>query len=195
MVVPDFYEGNLEPSFVRLRLAGVRVVGLKASEGYTYVDHRVAGRAARARRLRIRRIFYHFARPDLHPEGAHAEADHFLAVAAPLLRKGDYLALDLERGDPSPALIAWCRSFNHRVHDRIGRWPLFYANRDYCNRLRAQSPIGGGLWLADYGPNDGRRHPGPPPAPWKHVKLHQYTSRGSVRGATPPTDLSFAANL
>jgi GH25 family lysozyme M1 (1,4-beta-N-acetylmuramidase) len=192
VIVPDFSENNAEPSFVRLRLGGARLVGLKASEGITFVDGTLAARARRARLARVRRIFYHFARPDLHPGNARSEADHFLAVVSPLLRKSDYLALDLERGHPDTALVLWCRTFNHRVHERTGRWPLFYANRDYCDRLQASFPIGGGLWLAEYGPNDGREHPVSAPKPWRQLKLHQYTSVGRIKGASPPTDLSAA---
>ncbi len=96
MIVPDFYEGNAEPSFVRLRLGGVRLVGLKASEGITFVDSTVGARAKRARLAGIRRLFYHFARPDLHPNGAISEADHFVSVVAPMLRANDYVALDFE---------------------------------------------------------------------------------------------------
>lgn len=190
MITPDFYEGNAEPSFLRLRLKGVRIVGLKASEGLHFVDSTVAARAARARRAGLRRIFYHFARADLHPRSPGEEADHFLSVVHPLLRDSDYLALDVEVGEPNKALESWCRAFNHRVKSRAGRWPLFYANRDYCKRLALTLPIGGGLWLAEYGPNDGQPHPVTPPHPWQNIKLHQYTSVGRISGATPPTDLS-----
>jgi lysozyme len=190
VITPDFYEGNGEPSFLRLRLQGVRVVGLKASEGLHFVDTTLAARAKRARRVRLRRIFYHFARPDLHPRTPSDEADHFIAVVHPFLRADDYLALDVEVGEPNKGLESWCRAFNHRVKMRVDRWPLFYANRDYCERLSLVLPIGGGLWLAEYGPNDGQPHPVTPPHPWTHIKLHQYTSVGRLRGATPPTDLS-----
>jgi lysozyme len=193
VLVPDFYEGNAEPSFTRLRLGGVRLVGLKATEGYTFVDATVRARAKRARLAGIRRLFYHFARPDLHPNGAITEADHFLGVVAAMVRKGDYLALDFETRNGKLAGKAhadWARAFNHRVQRRLGKWPLFYANPDMIGFLDQSLPIGGGLWLAAYGPNDGHQHPVRPPHPWQKIKLHQFTSEGTIPGATHPTDLS-----
>jgi GH25 family lysozyme M1 (1,4-beta-N-acetylmuramidase) len=193
LIVPDFYEGNAEPSFVRLRFNGVRLVGLKASEGYTFVDSTVKARAKRARNAGLRRLFYHFARPDLHPSGAISEADHFVSVVAPMLRSSDYLALDFETRNGKLAGKAhtdWARAFNHRVQRRTGKWPLFYANPDMIGFLNPAIPIGGGLWLAAYGPNDGKQHAVSAPHPWKHIKLHQFTSQGRITGATHPTDLS-----
>ncbi len=193
MIVPDFYEGNAEPSFVRLRLGGVRLVGLKASEGMTFVDSTVRARAKRARLAGIRRLFYHFARPDLHPNGAISEADHFVSVVAPMLRANDYVALDFETRNGKLAgktHTDWARAFNHRVQRRVGKWPLFYSYPDLIGFLNPAIPIGGGLWLAAYGPNDGNQHPVSPPHPWQRIKLHQYTSEGRIAGATHPTDLS-----
>jgi len=178
---------------VRLRLGGVRLVGLKASEGITFKDRTVDSRAIRARSVGLRRLFYHFARPDLHPNGAITEADHFVGVVHKHLGAKDWLALDFEVRNGKlggKAHTDWCRAFNHRVQIRTGKWPLFYANPDMIGFLNPFLPIGGGLWLAAYGPNDGRQHPVSAPHPWKHVKLHQYTSQGRIAGATHPTDLS-----
>jgi lysozyme len=193
VIVPDFYEGNAEPSFVRLRLGGVRLVGLKASEGITFVDQTLRKRARRARLTGIRRLFYHFARPDLHPNGAISEADHFVSVVAPLLRPKDLVALDFEVRNGKiggKTHSDWARAFNHRVKLRTDKWPLFYANPDMIGFLNPSIPIGGGLWLAAYGPNDGNQHPVSSPHPWQKIKLHQYTSEGRIKGATHPTDLS-----
>jgi hypothetical protein len=54
-----------------------------------------------------------------------------------------------------------------RSDRRLARWPL---------------------WLAAWGPNDGRRHP-PPPTPWPW-SIHQYTSRGGPGGS--PLDRNYA---
>jgi GH25 family lysozyme M1 (1,4-beta-N-acetylmuramidase) len=60
--------------------------------------------------------------------------------------------------------------------------------------MRPRTPIGSGLWLASYGPNDGKRHRYVVPAPWRVAVLHQYTSRGRI-GGIYPLDLNYAAKL
>jgi GH25 family lysozyme M1 (1,4-beta-N-acetylmuramidase) len=191
--IPDFYEMNGEPSFVAMRAIGVRCVGLKASEGISYVDAKFHARRRRAVLTGMKIIPYHFARPDLHPTGAKTEAQHFCSVIGKIGKRVRWVALDFETHSSSldrDQMVAWARDFNHEVKRLRDRWPLFYSYRDFIAQLAPTYPIGGGLWLAEYGPNNGRPFPTTPPAPWKRIRLHQFTSKGKLYGATPPTDLS-----
>jgi GH25 family lysozyme M1 (1,4-beta-N-acetylmuramidase) len=190
---PDLYEFNPEPRWLLLRLRTQRVI-LKASQGTGHVDSKFAARYKTARRLGLSVIAYHFCEPDnFTPKD---EAEHFLSVIGN--RKLYALALDCESRqghDPVAALgpgqlAQWCRDFNQHVHAKRGVWPYFYANRDYIKRLALTKPIGGGLWLADYGTNDGRQHPVLAPQPWKRIRLHQFTSQGRILGMAAPGDVS-----
>jgi lysozyme len=192
-LVPDFSGNNETPAFLALRRAGVRVVGLKATEGLTWVDKTYAARRRRALLAGLRPLPYHFARPDLHPRQAQGEAEHFVGVVGRRRIRRFGLALDFEtlcHDCGAAAMQAWARAFSQRVHQLTGEWPGFYANPSMIEWLRPGKPIGGWLWLADYGRNDGHQHGTVAPAPWRRVRLHQYTSRGRVPGARGDTDLS-----
>jgi lysozyme len=192
VIVPDIYEGNAEPNWLILRLRTKRIVH-KATQGTRHVDSKFAARYAKAHKYGIGVLAYHFCEPDQH--SPKAEANHFLSVIHDKKLVGVALDCESRRGvDPLKILGAkrlekWCRDFNHVVHDTTGHWPLFYANSDYIRRMDLAKPIGGGLWLASYGPNDGKHHPVPAPRPWKKIKLHQYTSVGRLAGVHP-IDLS-----
>jgi lysozyme len=192
--VPDFSSNNRpEPSFLRLRRAGVRVVGLKATEGLTWTDPTFRARRRRAVALGLRPLPYHFARPDLHPQGARDEARHFVSVAGKRAVRRFALALDFEKPNPHlsrASMVAWARAFSQETHRLTGSFPGFYSYTSFVHDLAPSTPIGAFLWLADYGPNDGTRHPVTAPHPWKRIRLHQYTSRGLVDGAHGGIDLS-----
>ena len=75
--------------------------------------------------------------------------------------------------------------------------PLLYTYPSFWNvacgdseELKAWS-----LWLAAYGPNDGKRHPAPKVGPWKAPVVQQFTSVGVVPGISGQVDLNYAASL
>lgn len=73
-----------------------------------------------------------------------------------------------------------------------GHDPIIYGTHDVLAALHLPASVAScPLMLAGYGPNDGRRHdPGPPPAPWKAIAAHQYTSVGTIPGVSGHVDLS-----
>ena len=96
----------------RVKSDGIGFAYIKATEGTGFVDPRFGAYWAGARAAGLPRGAYHFARPDTNSgatpatvaKDAHAEADAFLAVAAP--KSGDLLpVLDLETDGLSPALM------------------------------------------------------------------------------------------
>lgn len=169
------------------RLVGVYV---KHGEGRGWEDERAEynGHNARAHGLAIG--YYHFARPDLgDPE---PEADHLIRRLATLPPATLPPALDLEHEGHAGAhdAVEWARRFNRRVHARIGVWPIFYSYPAFIVGMAPVTPIGGGLWLAATGPNDGKEHAVMPPAPWRNILLHQFTSVGRLNGHEGNIDLS-----
>lgn len=192
MIVADLSNNNHEPNWARLKRSGVAGVWLKASEGRTFVDKTFALRASRARNAGLRVGAYHFARPDANPgrDGAIFEAMHFASIVRAIGRRDLRPVLDLEHGAADPDYVRWARDWNQLTRCLLGVLPLFYSYSHYIAGLRIGSPIGSGLWLASYGPNDGARHPFQIPKPWKQIAAHQYTSNGRIEGAAGRIDLS-----
>lgn len=174
---------------------GVTGVIVKATEGTGYVNPYFAGDVKAAHAAGLPVGFYHFAEPGKH--AAADEAEWFLSH----LRGHRWeikLALDFETSGPHMTdrqLEAWARAFNACVHDATGQWPMFYSYSAFIQGLDLGRTIGNGLWLANYGPNDGRRVTVAAPSPWRRVLLHQYTSVGRVGGIQGNVDVSYAPSM
>ncbi|WP_306318869.1 MULTISPECIES: glycoside hydrolase family 25 protein [unclassified Streptomyces] len=145
---------------------GVSFVIIKATEGRSYVNPRLAAQTKRAREAGCVVGFYHF----LWPGNITAQAEYFVSKAPE--KAGDFLAADWETtGEGTHASNAEKDRFirevkrlrpNHRV--------LLYANRNYWLNVDTTSYAGDGLWIADY------VTAGKPKiqADWT---IHQYTDR------------------
>jgi len=190
----DVSDNNGAVDFGEVARAGIAAVWVKATEGRTFAaetyEHNL--RSARAAGLAVGA--YHFARPDHNaPED---EARHFLSFLS--LNAGDLRpALDFETASNLSAAeqVQWARDYNHVVFEEVRRWPVFYSFKSFIEGLGATTPIGGGLWLADYGRNDGAEHAVAPPRPWRRILAHQYTSNGSIPGVHGRCDVSSAEQL
>lgn len=196
----DLSSHNAIVDFKRLRDYGIEGVWHKASEGLSWNDPRFKDRQAGAAKYGMRFGAYHFARPDLHPKGAEAEALHFVHQVENIRFRDLRPVLDLEVEGAfdklSPAeLVQWARDFNQVVNRELDLVPMFYSYPYYIQKLKAVRPIGNGLWLASYGRNDGKEHPYVVPAPWVKDAAHQFTSNGTVPGVGGRVDLSRARSL
>ncbi len=144
-----------------------------------YVDGQFKRNRNEARRVGLLRGYYHFA------GGAYAaeeEADYFVeAIGA--IQKGEVLVLDWERSHANP--VAWCLAFLKRVELRTGIKPLLYINGSTSKSFN-WSPVvknNNGLWVADWGPNNGApKAGGPNYGYWPFWALWQTSSVGSVAG-------------
>ncbi|MGH3052593.1 MAG: glycoside hydrolase family 25 protein [Gaiellaceae bacterium] len=188
----------------RLVEANVRGIYPKRSEGATVADRAFASRRAAALEAGLYVGSYHYA----YPTGGDAvtEARYFVGLMRRALGREGFTrrdlrpALDLE-GNPGGlgprALEKWARDWNRVVWTELGVCGLFYSYPWFIRVvLRGTSvPIACGLWLASYGPNDGRRHPYTVPAPWKKAVMHQYTSKGRLWRGGPLYDLNYAPRL
>lgn len=194
----DVSDYQVGVDYAKVKKAGISGVWIKATEGLTwnaklYDEHR-----ANALKAGLRVGAYHFARPDLHPYDAEGEARHFAAIIGKPGRRDLKPVLDFET--PASMLtdeqeVAWARAFNKAFQGLIGLWPMFYTYQAMAQRLAPETPIGNGLWLARYGKNDGSYEPVSPPAPWKRIAAHQYTSQAVVPGVRGRCDLSWAPRL
>jgi lysozyme len=194
VTVLDVSNWNAEVDFERVRAAGIAAVYLKASEGRSFSDRSFAARRAAARAAGLHVGAYHFARPGTNPP--HVEAEHFLRVVGELDARDLRPALDFEvAGGLAVARVEWARAWNRAVRGELGAWPLFYSYPALVEALAPERPIGGGLWLASFGRNDGVEHPFRVPAPWRRALLHQFSSECRVAGCSGRVDLSHGGSL
>lgn len=194
-LVLDLSNNNASPDFGaiarwRKTIDGVKYavdgVILKVSEGATFTDPVYAEWARAARRAGLRVGGYHYARPA--GGDARVEARHFVARMG-RLKPRDYRPwLDLEENDGGlswSGLVAWSREFNQEVFRLSGHLPGIYASKAWLDRMRPDVPIGAALWLAWWSGNAMPFMP-KPPAPWKRVHLHQFTSESTGRSPVHP---------
>jgi lysozyme len=146
----------------KIAASGVRFAFVKATEGNSWTDPLYASNRAGAEKQGLLVGAYHFARPDGSTPSAiladaRAEADHFVATAAP--HPGELLpVLDLESNDGhlSPSqLTAWALAWLTRVGARIGAKPLVYSGYKFFEHNLADTvtfaAAGYMLWFPCYG--------------------------------------------
>jgi lysozyme len=163
----------------------------KATEGLGFVDSYHRQRKLAAHQLGLPFGSYHFAQLDASPV---EQARVFCTQALPFPAEALLPVLDLEAGNPAAA-EPWAKAWLHEVRVQSGVWPILYSYPDYLARMRLGMPLGNGLWLASYGKDDGRDYPYMTPAPWRKVRLHQFTSVGRLAGVAVTLDLSHTRRL
>lgn len=123
----------------------------KATEGWGYVDPLCDAHYQRAKNNHQRRGVYHFARPDLNPNGAIDEADFFVDNCQGYIKDG-ILVLDWECAVWN---VGWAKTWLDRVYSRTGVKPLIYMSASVVNDYDWSSVANAdyGLWIAGY-PNE-----------------------------------------
>jgi GH25 family lysozyme M1 (1,4-beta-N-acetylmuramidase) len=173
--------------------AGKRFVIAKATEGVGYEDGKYDVNKAGAMAAGLKFGAYHFARPDLNPNGAE-EADWFVDTAG--YQPGMLIpTLDLERyGTLTDAqLIDWVKAWLGRVYERLGVRAMIYASPSFW-----QTYMGNTRWFADNGypvlwvAHWGVTNPSVPATNWggRSWTFWQYTDNGTVPGITGGVDLN-----
>jgi GH25 family lysozyme M1 (1,4-beta-N-acetylmuramidase) len=191
----DLSNNNATPHWDAVKKAGIVGAWMKVTESASFIDQTWKPRAAAARKAGLAVGGYHFARP---ASGAGAAQATTFARQLGTIEPGDLKpVLDLEdTGHLSSAdLRQWVHDFNQKVLALTGTGPIFYSYKAFIQGLAWTSPAGYGLWLADYGADDGHDHLTSAPAPWKFVRAHQYTSRGTVPGVAGYVDRTNAPSL
>lgn len=151
-------------------LTGLDFVFVKATEGTSYVNPKMAAQAKRARDAGLVVGFYHFQVRG-NPE---AQAAYFLSKAG--ARPGEILACDWESSadgtypsnEEKDRFIKECKRLapQHRT--------VLYCNRDFWLNRDRTSYAGDGLWIADPSAPEGNPRV-------KHAWLyHQYSITGGI---------------
>jgi lysozyme len=158
----------------------------KATEGGDFRDKGFAKAMDACKVAGILRGAYHFANGATDPV---VQADNFLAAVAPY--PNTLLVLDLETAPKGSKFgtmsLAQGVAFILRVHEKTGRWCVFYSYKSLLGSMLAKATAEEKavlarcpLWEAAYGPDPMKTKP---PAPWPRWDLFQYTDH-----AAGPTD-------
>ncbi|MFF5575036.1 glycoside hydrolase family 25 protein [Streptomyces luteogriseus] len=125
---------------------GLSFVFVKATEGRSYVNPKLAAQTARARGAELVVGFYHF----LWPGNLTAQAEYFVSRAPD--RAGDILAVDWETtSDGTHASNAEKDLFIRKLKDlRPNNRVILYCNRHFWRNVDTTSYAGDALWIADY---------------------------------------------
>jgi len=171
------------------RVAPVTHLYLKVTEGVGFVDTTYAHRRVQGLAAHARIGGYHFAAL----QNPIAECDFFLEhviANAGGLRP----CLDLERGTVVSDK-AWAEAWISHFKSRKNYLPTLYGSTSLIAPLRASSALIKSCpwWRAEYGPNDGNRHP--LQGGDMGASAHQYTSVAHVPGISGNTDQSAIIQL
>ncbi len=125
---------------------GLSFVFVKATEGRSYINPKLATQTKRARDAGLVVGFYHF----LWPGHLKAQAEYFVKHAPE--KAGDILAVDWETtSEGTHASNAEKDLFIRKVKELRPNNPvLLYCNRHYWLNVDTTSYAGDGLWIADY---------------------------------------------
>jgi lysozyme len=160
---------------------GAKFVIIRAGYGGAQApDVQLAHNRDQARALGVPHQFYFFAYPGRSSGADQARQFHQFVGD---LQPGESVSLDMEDeisyGRRLVASdVAWAKEFLDTAKDLFGVKPLIYMNSDVKGRFD-WSPVAKadyGLWLANYGINDGVAHTAPDPAPWSFWAIWQYSS-------------------
>lgn len=146
----------------------------KATEGCGYVDPTCDAKYQMNKNAGKLLGVYHYARPDL-GNSAEAEAEFFVNNIRGYIGEA-ILALDWE--SPNKWDVAWAKRWLDKVKELTSVKPLIYMSSSVTFEYDWSSVVAGdyGLWVANYGNNDGSNHGCPAVGYWGIVAMHQYTS-------------------
>jgi GH25 family lysozyme M1 (1,4-beta-N-acetylmuramidase) len=187
------WQGTID--WAQVAASGKKFAYIKASESTDFVDPAYLVNRGNARAVGLYVGAYHFAQPSTTAGDAVAEADHFLAVAAPT--HGDlFPVLDLERtgGLSQAALTSWVQAYMGEILARTGVHAVIY-----CSPTFWKNYLGDTAWFAQNGYDvlwvahwTAASSPTVPGGNWggKSWTFWQYTSDGVVPGITGRVDLN-----
>ncbi|RSM90481.1 hypothetical protein DMH04_03165 [Kibdelosporangium aridum] len=183
----DIYRYQTVTDWNAVRGSGVSFVYVKGSDGGGPALVRADAQVRGAQSVDLPVGLYHYAQLSPSPE---AQANVLTAEVRRLDATGLPPALDLEDPHrPGPAARDFAFRFLNQLRANGFQSVTLYANTSMLTGINADT-IGVPntiVWAAQYGPNDGRRHPlrynG-------RANIHQYTSVGGVPGISGQVDLN-----
>lgn len=186
------WQGTID--WAKVKGASKRFSYIKATESTDFLDNMYATNRAQAKAQGIKVGAYHFARPGTNSGDAVAEANWFIANAAPV--SGELLpVLDLEvsGGLTVSQLQGWVKAFMDRVYTLTGvRGAIYVSPSFWSNYMGNSTAIATAgykvLWVAHW---TSASSPTVPAGNWNGNgwTFWQYTSSGTVAGIGGRVDL------
>ncbi len=176
-------------SWTKVDSAGVQFAFMKATEGTSYRDPKLATNWTGAAAVGVYRGAYHFARPSVGSAGTQAQ--HYVStVTRSRFDEPGSLppVLDLEAtgGLSATQLRSWVSRWLTTVEQLTGRTPIVYVSpsfwTDHLGNSTAFTRYP--LWIAHYTSASQPRIPGG----WPRWTFWQYTSSGTVSGIAGQVD-------
>lgn len=163
-------------------------VYIKATEGVSITDPKLASHVQSAIDAKIPFGLYHFAHPNLN-SGAD-EANHFLSVAKQYAC--NFIpVLDIEvptSGMTQAHLNSWMQWWDKIITEHFPTY-MIYSDRGYFDQYDFSKYTNHPLWIAAY--------QGTPPNtdPWPTYTMWQYTDAGQVSGISGKVDMSDVTSI
>ena len=147
---------------------------VKATEGTGYVDPTCDAKYQMNKNAGKLLGVYHYARPDLGTT-AEDEAQYFVDNIKGYIKEA-ILVLDWESANKWD--VNWAKRWLDKVYQLTGIKPLIYMSSSVTFAYDWSSVVAAdyGLWVANYGNNDGSDHGCPEVGYWGVVAMHQFTS-------------------
>lgn len=189
------YQHGTSLDWAKVQAAGQDFAFVKATEGTGYTNSYFAPDWAGLRQLCMARGAYHFARPNLIPGSAAAQARYFVQVVGLTHEPGALAPMfDMEdAGGLTPALlVTWSHTWLDTVQALTGRKPIIYTYAYFWQTAMGDSQefTGYPLFLADYHDLTGTTAPRPGmPGGWATWTFWQYSDAGNVPGISGPVDM------
>ncbi len=189
------YQHGTSLDWAKVQAAGQDFAFVKATEGTGYTNSYFAPDWAGLRQLGMARGAYHFARPNLIPGSAAAQARYFVQVVGLTHEPGALAPLfDMEdAGGLTPAqLVTWSHTWLDTVQALTGRKPIIYTYAYFWQTAMGDSQefTAYPLFLADYHDLTGTTTPRPGmPGGWATWTFWQYSDAGNVPGISGPVDM------
>jgi len=175
--------------------AGVKFVGVKATEGVTFTDPRLLFHRAGLRTQPLNLVVYYHYGTSGDPR---RQADHIMDTIGPL-RDNERLVLDLEGEDVSDlpaapdAILAWLDGFYTELLASAcsDRRPFIYTSKriwDMFGNPAWDLASEVDLWTPRYGPHEPEL-----PAPWTAWTIWQFSQTYTINGVSGPCDANWFA--
>lgn len=113
--------------------------------------------------------------PEKHAQWAYQQVLGYLGEAIPIL---DWESYSGQEGTNDESKVNWALRWLKEFERLSGVKPMIYMNSN-CNKSYNWQPVydnNNGLWIANYGNNDGSDHGRPAVKYWPSAAMHQYTS-------------------
>jgi GH25 family lysozyme M1 (1,4-beta-N-acetylmuramidase) len=180
-LIIDLSHHNTVKSFADVKAAGVVGVIHKATEGSSYVDKTLYGRAKAAMDAGLKWSTYHFLRPG----SMSQQMSHYLNTVDP--RSGERMCLDHE--DAGVSLGALKEAVAYLLDDPRGLQVTIYSGHVIKEQLGNNRDDylaeNTSLWIAQYA-----SAPSWPSATWPAWSVWQYTDTGVMSGIAGACDLN-----